>query len=210
MAHPSADSSETQRLLDQARAGQPGAVDQLLARHQAYLHRLVVLRLDPKLRARVDPSDVLQEAHMEAVRRLDGYLDQPSLPFRLWLRRITYDRLLMLRRRHLGAARRSLLRDVVLPDHSSLALAQSLLSPQSTPSQRLAGRELALRVRQALSRLPEPDRDILLMRNFEELSNQEVAQVLQINPATASQRYGRALLRLRNLLLESGFPETGP
>src|SRR5262249_62071958 len=90
----------TRRLLSQARAGDPAARDELFARHRAYLQRLVELRLDGRLRARLDPSDVVQEAQLEANRRLDGYLGQPALPFRLWLRRITYDRLVTLPRHH--------------------------------------------------------------------------------------------------------------
>jgi RNA polymerase sigma-70 factor (ECF subfamily) len=99
-------------------------------------------------------------------------------------------------------------RDVPLPERSSLDLAQKLLASGTTPSEQLARRELARRVRQALAELAEADRDMLLMRNFEGLSNQEVARLLGINPAAASQRYGRALLRLRNLLLDSGFSES--
>jgi RNA polymerase sigma-70 factor (ECF subfamily) len=202
-----ADSSHTRGLLDEVRAGRAAAVDQLLSRHRAYLRQLVALRIDPQLRARDDPSDVVQEAQLEAARRLKGYLQNPELPFRLWLRQITYDRLLMLRRRHVEAARRSVQRDVALPDGSSLALAQQLLAPGSSPSERLARRELARRVRQAMTRLAEADRDILLLRNFEGLSNQEVAQLLGIALTAASQRYGRALLRLRNFLIDGGFSE---
>jgi RNA polymerase sigma-70 factor, ECF subfamily len=205
MAQRGADSTETDQLLKQARAGQAGAVDQLLARHRPYLRQLVGLRLDAQLRARVDPSDVVQEAQIEAVRRLDGYLQRPEMPFRLWLRQIAYDRLLMMRRRHVEAARRAVGRDVPLPEHSSVALAHRLLAAGPTPSSELARRELARRVRQALTQLAEADREILLLRNFEGLSNQESAQVLDIQPAACSQRYGRALVRLRNVLLESGF-----
>jgi RNA polymerase sigma-70 factor (ECF subfamily) len=201
MAQPDADSAQTHRLLEQAQAGQAGAVDQLLSRHRPYLCQLVRLRLDPRLRARVDPSDVVQEAQLEAARRLDTYLRRPEMPFRLWLRQITYDRLLMLRRRHIGAARRAMWREVALPDRSSLALGQQLLASESTPSEQLARRELGRRVRQALDQLTEADREVLLMRNFEGLSNQEVARLLNLQPATASQRYGRALLRLRNILV---------
>lgn|SRR5262249_15169212 len=99
------DSAETQRLLAQIRSGAANAVDRLLERHRPYLLRLVQVRLDPRIRARVDPSDVVQEAQIEAVRRLDDYLERPSLPFRLWLRHIAQDRLLMLRRRHVEACR---------------------------------------------------------------------------------------------------------
>src|SRR5262249_2038642 len=96
------DSQETQGLLRQIRAGDRQAFAQLFARPQAYLHRLVGLRLDPKLRPRLDPSDVVQEAHLEALNRLDAYLDRPALPFRLWLRQIAFDRALKARRYHLG------------------------------------------------------------------------------------------------------------
>jgi RNA polymerase sigma-70 factor (ECF subfamily) len=194
------DSAETHRLLEQARAGTAGAVNRLLERHRAYICRFVELRLDPQLRARVDPSDVVQEAHMEAVRRLDGYLEEAPMPFRLWLRQIAQDRLLMLRRRHRGAGRRAVTREAAWPDESSLAFAQQLLAAGTSPSERLAASELAQRVQQAVAQLPEADREIVLLRNFEGLSNHEVAQLLAIQPATASQRYGRALLRLRKLL----------
>src|SRR5262245_32028544 len=107
MSGPALDSVETQNLLQRVRAGETAATDLLLERHRPYLRRLVELRLDPKMRGRVDPSDVVQEAQLEALRRLDGYLKQPPMPFRLWLRQLAYDRLLMLRRRHVTAARRS-------------------------------------------------------------------------------------------------------
>jgi RNA polymerase sigma-70 factor, ECF subfamily len=204
-----ADSSETQRLLDRVRAGKPEATDQLLDRHRPYLHRLMELRLDPKIRARVDPSDVVQEAQLEASRRLDDYVQQPMMPFRLWLRQIAYDRLLMLRRHHARAARRAVQRDVPLPDRSSLMLAQQLLAAGSTPSQHLLKREFVQRVREAVSQLPEGDREVLVLRNLEGLSNQEAAQVLQMDPATASRRYGRAVIRLREILLQSGLMESG-
>jgi RNA polymerase sigma-70 factor, ECF subfamily len=202
------DSAETQQLLQQVRAGKPGALDQLLGRHRAYLRQLVGLRLDSPLRARVDPSDVVQEAQLEAVRRLDSFLAHCPMPFRLWLRQITYDRLLMLRRQHLGAACRAAARDVALPDRSSLVLAQQLLAPGPSPSEQLTRRELARRVHQALAQMPDADHEILLMRNFEGLSNQEVAQVLRSKPAAASQRYGRALLRLRQLLVAGSSAES--
>jgi RNA polymerase sigma-70 factor (ECF subfamily) len=203
------DSAETQRLLEEARAGVPGAVDRLLERHRAYVCRFVELRLDPQLRARIDPSDVVQEAQMEAVRRLDGYLGDAPLPFRLWLRQIAQDRLLMLRRHHRGARRRAVTREAAWPDESSLAFARQLLGSGTSPSARLAARELAQRVQQAVAQLPEADREIVQLRNFEGLTNQEVAQLLAIQPATASQRYGRALLRLRKLL-EAAPPEEQP
>lgn len=205
-----ADSLETQRLLQQVRAGEAEATNRLLDRHRLYLRRLIEVRLDPRIRARVDPSDVVQEAQLEASRRLDGYLKEPALPFRLWLRQIAYDRLLMLRRHHVSAARRTVKRDLPLPDRSSLMLAQQLLAAGSTPSQQAIKREFVRRVREAVSQLPEGDREVLALRNLEGLSNQEAAQLLHMDPATASRRYGRAVIRLRQILLQSGLMESEP
>ena len=165
--------------------------------------------MDPKLGRRIDASDVVQEAHVEAARRLEGYLEQPTMPFRLWLRQITYDRLLMARRRHVSAQRRTVDRELPLPERSSLQLAQQLAASGTTPSQHLVRDELGHRVRSAVAKLSDPDREVLLMRNFEGLSNQEVAKVLAIEPATASKRYGRALLRLRTHLLDASLSELG-
>jgi RNA polymerase sigma-70 factor (ECF subfamily) len=210
MDSPAADSSETERLLQKVRAGEARARDRLFESHRSYLHRLIEVRLDPKLRPRVDPSDVVQEAQIEALRRLEEYLRQPALPFRLWLRQIAYDRLVTIRRHHVGAAQRAVERDVPLPDRSSLLLAQQLIAAGPSPSQQLMQREFARRVREAVSQLPDTDREVLIMRNLEGLSNLEVAQVLHIDPATASRRYGRAVLRLRDLLLQSGVMESEP
>jgi RNA polymerase sigma-70 factor (ECF subfamily) len=198
------DPAETQHLLQQVRAGDRRAVEELLARHRPYLRQLVELRLDPRLRPRVDASDVVQEAQLEAARRLDGYLQGPALPFRLWLRRLAYDRLLMLRRYHLVAERRSVVREVALPDRSSLLLARRLLAAGSTPSQRLGRQELATRVRRAVAQLPDADREVLLMRTFEGLSYDEVACLLGVDGAAARKRHGRALLRLHKVLSSHG------
>jgi RNA polymerase sigma-70 factor (ECF subfamily) len=160
--------------------------------------------MDPKLRPRVDPDDLVQEAQLEAVRRFAGYLARPGLPFRLWLRQLAVDRLLMARRRHLKAGRRAVGLEVGLPDRSSLLLAQQLLAGGSTPSQELARQELALRVRQAVARLPDLDREVLLMRTFEGLAFEEVALLLEIEPAAARKRHGRALMRLHQLLTQGG------
>ncbi len=210
MPQVSPDSSETTRLLEQVRDGDRDAFEKLFARHRPYLRQVVSLRLDPKLRARVDASDVVQETHLEAVRRLPDYLERRPMPFRLWLRKTAYERLLMIERHHVDAQRRAVGREVALPDRSSLQLFGQLLAAGSTPSQQLSRAELARRVRQAVARLADIDKEILLMRNLEGLSNHEVAQVLEIAPAAASQRYGRALLRLRKLLLAGGLSESEP
>jgi RNA polymerase sigma-70 factor (ECF subfamily) len=202
------DSAETQRLLAQVRGGDREALNELLAQHRPYLERFVELCLDPELRPRVDPSDVVQEAHLEAMRRLSGYLAQPPMPFRLWLRQLARDRLLRLRRRHVRAARRAVGREVPLPDRSSLQLAQQLLAAGPTPEQQLDQEELARRIRQGLAELSDADREILLLRNFEGLSYAEIGYILAIEPAAARKRHGRAVVRLHRVLFGGGPEES--
>ena len=156
------DALETECLLDQARRGNRGAFEELFARHRGYLLRFIQMRLDPKLRRRVDPSDIVQEAHLEAVRRLDQYLKNSAMPFRLWLRQLAHDRLLKSRRQHLGTARRSLERELPIYEQSSNLLLQQLLDHGPSPSQNLNRKELAQRLREALAQLPDPDREVLL------------------------------------------------
>jgi RNA polymerase sigma-70 factor (ECF subfamily) len=208
MGEQAPDSEETERLLQQVRHGDRSAFNQLFARHRDYLCKVVELRLDPKLRPRVDPSDIVQEAHLEAVRRLAGYLDGQTMPFRLWLRQIAHDRLLKARRHHLGAARRSLGREVPLPEGSSHLLAQQLLAAGSSPSDRLDRRELEDRLHAAFAQLADADREILLLRAVEGLSYQEVGYLLNIEPAAARKRHGRALVRLHKILFENGLTES--
>jgi RNA polymerase sigma-70 factor, ECF subfamily len=202
------DSSETQDLLQKASLGDRQAFEELFGRHRPALRRSVELRLDAKMRARVDPSDVVQETQLEAFQRLPDYLERRPMPFRLWLRKTAYERLLKVQRHHLKTARRAVAREVVLPIESSVLLAEQLLAAGPTPSQQVAKRELALRLRLALTDLPPGQREVLLMRNFEGLSYQEVAYVLDIDAAAARKRYGRALLQLRQRLLQDGFRES--
>jgi RNA polymerase sigma-70 factor (ECF subfamily) len=209
MDEPTSDSPETDRLLRQAHAGDCRAFEQLFARYRPYLRQVVALRLDPRLRPRVDPSDVVQETQLEVFRRLGELLERRPMPFRVWLRKTACERVLKLHERHLGAARRSLHREVPLPERSSLLLARRLAA-RSTPSQRLARREVARLVGQALARLAEGDREVLLMREFEGLSYEEVGCALGVDPAAARKRYGRALLRLQQALAASGLLECPP
>jgi RNA polymerase sigma-70 factor (ECF subfamily) len=204
------DQAESLRLLEMVQTGDREAFGRLCARHRPYLRKVIALRLDDRLRSRVDPSDVVQEAQLEAFRRLPDYLARQPMSFRLWLRKTAHERLLMLRRLHLGAACRDVRREAPLPDASSVLLARQLLAPGPTPSQQAVGRERARRVREAVAQLSESDREILVLRNLEELSNEEAAEVLGVNPAAASQRYGRALLRLRKILASHSPSESQP
>jgi RNA polymerase sigma-70 factor, ECF subfamily len=210
VSEPTPDSAETDGLLRQARAGDRAAFERLFARHRDDLCRVVALRLDARLRARLDPSDVVQESQLVAFRRLDDFLTRRPMSFRLWLRKTTHEQLLKARRRHLGTARRAAGREIPLPERSSLDLARHLLAGSESPGAELERQELARRVGRALARLPEADREVLLMRNFEGLSNPEVGALLDLDPGTVSKRHGRALLRLRALLLQDGLSGAEP
>jgi len=201
------DSAETEELLQRIRSGEQEVVDALMERHRSYLLRLVESRLDPRLQSRVDASDVVQETQIEALRRLERYLQEPPMPFRLWLRQLAYDRMLMLRRRHVAAERRAVSREAPLPERSSLLLAQRRCAAGPSPSQHVMRRELVERVQRAVACLADGEREILIMRKLEGLSNQEVALVLKIDPATASRRFGRAVIRLQEILRQADIRE---
>ncbi len=192
------DSTHTDRLIQQAIAGDTAAADQLFASYRVYLRKVIDLRMDDELRVRVDPSDVVQETQLVASQRMDDFLARRPTSFRIWLRRKALEQLVDIRRRHLTAAKRSVRREVILSDRSSLAIARSLFL--EAPSQRIRRQEQAERVRAAMRTLSERDREVLLLRHVEELSNREVAEVLQMDTGTASQCYGRALRRLREKL----------
>lgn len=207
------DAPETQELLALARGGDAQAINQLLDRHRDALRRLVELRMDRALQRRVDASDVVQEVLVEANRRLRDYLAEPSpMPFHLWLRHMAQDRLIDAHRRHRVAQRRSIDREQPLAaqggiDHSTIELAGQLRDPQLTPSAAATWQETLRRFQEAVERLDDIDREIILMRHFEKLSNQEAAQVLGLTSAAASMRYLRAVRRLRALL---GGEEASP
>jgi RNA polymerase sigma-70 factor (ECF subfamily) len=204
------ESPETGALLERLGTGEAEAWDQLLGQHRDELRRQVELRLDRRLRRRVDPSDVVQEAQFEATRRLPDYLERRPMPLRLWLRKLVHERLIMAHRQQAGARCRSVGREVALPATSSAALGQELPERGFSPSHALRRQELVGRMWQAVAALPEGDREMVLMRNFEQLTNQQAAMVLGIDPATASQRYGRALLRLRAILVSLGVSGSEP
>ena len=196
---------ETQDLLDQAKQGNPRAADQLLAQHREPVRRMIDLRLDPAIAARVDASDVVQEVLLEASRRLDKYLADPSMPFHLWLRHIAKDHIIDAHRRHRQAQRRGVDREqplvpAGLKDHSSIELAAQFIDQELTPASAAMQQELQRRLHVAIGELDEDDREIVLMRHFEQLSNQEVAELLNLTEAAASMRHLRALRKLRELL----------
>jgi RNA polymerase sigma-70 factor (ECF subfamily) len=194
-------------LLQRAGAGDQRALGELFDRHRARLRRMVQIRLAQRLKGRIDPSDVLQETYLELSRSLANYLRDPVVPFFLWLRFLTGKKLQALHRHHLGARLRDAHREISLqggawPPATSESLAASLLGKLTTPSQAAIRAEVRLRVQEALSSMPLLDREVLALRHFEQLSNAETARVLGITEAGASNRFVRALKRLRIILVD--------
>jgi len=204
-----AETSETQALLDAARRGEPAAVERLLTRHREPLRRMIGLRLDPALAPRVDASDIVQEVLLEASRRLQDYLRAPDMPFHLWLRHMARDHLIDAHRRHRQAQCRSLDRErpllpAALADHSSLELAAQFIDQELTPASAAIRHELQRRLDMALTQLSEDDREIILLKVFEQLSNQEAAAELGLSEPAAGMRFVRAVRRLKGLLGQDG------
>jgi RNA polymerase sigma-70 factor (ECF subfamily) len=178
---------------------------ELLDRHRDRLRRMVALRLDRRLQGRIDPSDVIQEACLDAARRLPEYTDNPTMPFFLWLRYLTGQRLVDEHRRHLGAQARDAGREIslyrgALPETTSAALAAHLLGRLPSPTQAVIRAERKIRIQEALNSMDPIDREVLALRHFEELSNGEAAAVLGLDKSAASKRYARALIRLKDIL----------
>jgi RNA polymerase sigma-70 factor (ECF subfamily) len=199
-------SDGTDELIRRAGAGDREAWGDLLAKHRERLRRMVALRMDHRLQGRIDASDVIQEAYIDASRCLGDYLQNPVLPFYLWLRYLTGIRLAKLHRHHLGTQMRNAGREISLyrgttPETSSAALAAQLMGRDSRPSEAAMRAELKLRLQEALNRMDPLDREALALRHFEQLSNAEAAQVMGIKEAAAGKRYIRALERLREILV---------
>ena len=196
---------KTETLLSAAREGDSDAVNRLLQRHRDAVRRLVEMRLDRKVQQRVDVSDVVQDVMIEASGRLQRYLDDPAMAFHLWLRQIAWDRIIDTYRRHRVSAKRNMDREQPMvsaggPDQSTMEFALELCDPNLTPAAAATQREIAMKVEAAIERLNEQDREIILMRHYEHLSNLEIAEVLGLNPPAASMRYLRSVRRLRELL----------
>jgi RNA polymerase sigma-70 factor (ECF subfamily) len=200
-----ADPGDLDELLARAGGGDQVALTELFGRYRQRLGQMVRLRLNRRLRGRVDDSDVVQEAYLEAARRLPEYLAGRPLPFYLWLRHLTGEKLIDAHRRHLGARMRDAGQEVSLhrgpmPAASSVSLAAQLLGRLTSPSQAAIKAETRLRVQEVLNGMDPLDREVLALRHFEQLSNAEVAQTLGMNESTASSRYLRALKRLKDEL----------
>ncbi len=199
---------DTAELLRRAREGDESAIDRLLARHRERLRRMVDVRMDDRLSARVDPSDVVQEALVVASKRLPAYLGNPPLPLYPWLRQIAWNRLIDLNRRHLQSAKRSVKREQLscISGTSAVQLAEQLVARDSGPVKRAMLHEMQGRVRAALAELNTMDREILILRHLEQLGIAESASILEITESAAKQRHVRALRRIRRLLNDDQQP----
>lgn len=199
------DENNTEQLLAGVKTGDPVAINDLLDRHREAVRRLVRMRLDQRIQQRVDVSDVVQDVMVEANRRLQDYLQNPCMSFRLWLRQIARDRIIDAHRRHRVSAKRSVDREKSLTapadmNRSTMELAVQLHDPELTPQAAATQQEMLRRVEAAISALPEADAEVIVMRHYERLSNQEIAQALALTEPAASMRYLRAVRRLRQLL----------
>jgi RNA polymerase sigma-70 factor (ECF subfamily) len=202
--------SRSAELLKCAAAGDQGAINTLFTLYRDRLRAMVRLRLNRRLQGRVDPSDVLQEAYLEVCKGFAEYVRSPRLPFFLWLRHITGQKLIAAHRYHLGAQLRDAGQEVslyhgALPQASSVSLAAQLLGRITSASKAAVRAETKIRVQEALNSMDAIDREVLSLRHFEMLTNAETAAVLGLKKSAASNRYVRALERLKDIL--AGIPD---
>ncbi len=196
----------TEELLRRVAQGERAARDELFARHRKRLLQMISVRMDPRLAARIDASDVIQETLAEVVQKMPDYLRNQPLPFYPWLRQMALERLVDLSRQHIRAQRRSVNReeelDMFLADRSAIVLADRLFASGTSPSGRVRKAELRNRVRLALGNMAAPDREVLVLRYLEQLTTAETAAILGITEQAVRSRHRRALERLRDLLDE--------
>jgi RNA polymerase sigma-70 factor, ECF subfamily len=201
----SSDSGTAEVLNKRIQTGDQQALGRLFAEQRTRLRRMVQLRLDRRLQGRIDPDDVLQDSFVDASRRLPQYAAEDRPMPLLWLRFLTLQRLVALHRIHLGVKSRDVGREVSLycgplPSADSRSLAAQLLGRLTTPSRAAIRAEVQIKMQEALNAMDPVDREIIALRHFEELNNNETAEVLGLHKATASKRYVRALRRLKEIL----------
>jgi RNA polymerase sigma-70 factor (ECF subfamily) len=202
--------NETEEIIERARSGDAIAFEELFRRHRGKLKNMIALRMDRRIAGRLDASDLLQETHMEAFKRLPQYMNQKErMSFYAWLYWIAHEKVLGANRRHVGTQKRSVRNEVpLMPVDSSAEFVRQLTGRIPTPSQELAKTELAEQLHEALGRLNPDEGNLIVWRHFEQLSTREVAELLNITEAAASKRYLRAVERLIRILRELGI--SGP
>lgn len=204
---PKSEQARIEELIASAASGQPNALGDLLQSFRDQLIRIIKFRMDPRLRGRLDADDVVQDAFIEATERFSTYVEKREMPFFLWLRFITVQKLFQMHRRHLGVKSRDAGREISIysspcPQATSAVLAAHLLGKHTSPSLAAMRAEATNRVEKALNSMNEVDREILALRRFEKLKNDQVAKLLNISKTAASNRYIRALERLQKEVKE--------
>ncbi len=202
--------NETEEIFERARSGDKIAFEELFSRHRGKLRNMIAVRMDRRIAARVDASDLLQETYMEAFKRMPQYMGQKErMTFYAWLYWIAHEKVLGANRRHVGTQKRTVRNEVpLMPVDSSAKFVSGLIGRVPTPSQELAKAELAEQLHAALGRLDPDEGNLIFWRHFEQLSTREVAELLDITEAAASKRYLRAVERLIRILRELGV--SGP
>lgn len=207
------DEDEVIQIARRTASGDSGGWRDLVMRYHDRLRRMIVLRIDPRLHGRFDPSDILQDVYVDAFEGLKGYVDDPRVPFFLWLRGLTSHRVGRIHRDHLGRQVRDAAREVSLyrdggPEASSVAMADAIVDRDDRPSEVAMKAERRERLRDVLDRMEPLDREILALRHFEQLTRPEAAQVLGLSEVAAAKRYFRAVVRLREAIARMpGGPE---
>lgn len=196
--------ADEEELLQRASRADKAAFDQLFQRSAAALNKAISCQLSPQIRRRIDVNDVMQETYAVAFRRLPEFMENRPMAFWLWLRQLARDQVIMAHRKHVHAEKRSVQKEIKLPDASSFNLGKALVASTSSPSKRLRRKELVERVHEAIGSLKESEREIVTMVYFEGLTCAEIAQLLGIEAAAARQRFSRANRRLRDLLTSDG------
>jgi len=189
--------------IDLLTSGDENKIAEVFSQYEEKLQRMVRFRLDRRLYGRVDTADVMQDVWMEASRRIEDYTSNPAVPFFIWVRQIAWQLIIDLHRRHLGAQKRNVSQEVSLAKAgggTSISIAAQLVGDLTSPSQAAIREERLAQLREALESMDEIDREVLALRHFEELSNNEVAEVLGLQKTAASNRYVRALKRLKSIL----------
>ena len=204
------DPHREEQLHERLVAGDEGVLGELFDIHRERLWRMVQFRMDRRLAARVDADDVLQESFVNAASRVQHYLEDPTRSLFVWFRLIVAQTLVDVYRRHIGAEMRDAGREVSLqgmryPQATSVSLAAELLGSITSPSHAAQRAEVSEQLQQALKSMSDLDQEVIALRHFEDLTNSEVSEVLGIQPTAASNRYVRALTRLKDVL--SQFPE---
>lgn len=197
--------------IELLRSGGSDQFAEVFSRYEDRLQRMIRFRLDRRLYGRVDSGDVLQEVWLDASKRVTEYVANPAVPVFIWLRQIAWQTIIDLHRRHLGAQKRSVANEVALggggnsQEDTSLSIAARLAGDLTSPSQAAMRDERMQQLRRALEEMDEIDREVLALRHFEELGNNEVAEILGLQKTAASNRYVRALKRLKEVLEQ--FPD---